>query len=132
MLCDSCHKREATRHVTVIVGDMMQKRDFCAECFEADSPSVAAGAVDQSGARCEYCGGQPCAGAADFLALGTVIPQMKFMCVPCSLEYQRYLQQELEAGPGDLTQQQQLDAIRKLRERANAHMRQWAAEGGAR
>jgi len=57
---------------------------------------------------------------------------MKFMCMPCSLEYRRYTQQELEAVPGGLSQQQQSDAIRKLQDRANEHMKQWVSERGSR
>jgi hypothetical protein len=69
MRCESCHQREATCHVTCIIGDVMQKRDLCPECFEASSPDASRLASAQREARCEYCGGQPCAGGTDFLAM---------------------------------------------------------------
>ncbi len=81
-------------------------------------------------ARCEYCGGQPCAGGTDFLALTTGVQKMKFMCMPCTLEFQRYSQQQLEALPDGLSQPEQLDAIRALRDRADAHMKQWVSQRG--
>jgi len=34
MLCDNCHERRATMHITVQVsGEAQRKRDFCEVCF---------------------------------------------------------------------------------------------------
>ena len=32
MLCDKCHQREATVHLTFMFGDKMLKKDFCEVC----------------------------------------------------------------------------------------------------
>ena len=32
MLCQQCHEREATIHLTQIVGDKMTRRDLCEVC----------------------------------------------------------------------------------------------------
>lgn len=129
MLCESCHQREATCHLTSILGDLMQKRDLCQECFEALSPD--AGTLAAADSRCEYCEGQAFSGGTDILALLTGIQQMRFMCMPCSAEVQRYMLQELAALPEGLSYKEQLSALRSLRDRADAHIRQWVSERGS-
>jgi hypothetical protein len=79
-------------------------------------------------AHCRYCGGQPCAGGTDFLALATGVQQMKYMCMPCSLEHNRYIRQELERASPNLSQREQLAALRKLNIAADKHMKQWVSE----
>src|SRR5437773_2903461 len=79
MLCESCHQREATCHVTWIIGDVRQKRDLCPECFEASSPDAGRLACAQRDAMCEYCGGQPCAGDTDFFAMVTGVQKLRFI-----------------------------------------------------
>jgi|SRR5882724_4564948 len=132
MLCEACHQREATCHVTAILDDVMQKRDLCPECFEASSPGAGEFASAQRDARCEYCGGEPCAGGTDFLAMATGVQSLKFMCMSCSMEHNRYLQQQLQQSDSGLSQQEQLALLRKLDESADKHMRQWVSERGAR
>ncbi len=132
MLCESCHQREATCHVTCIIGDVMQKRDLCPECFGASSPDARQFASDQRDARCEYCGGQPCAGGTDFLALVTGVQKLKFMCMPCTMEHNQYLQEHLRQDASGLSQQDQLAMLRKLNEEAHQHMKQWISQRGSR
>jgi len=98
MLCESCHQREATCHVTAILGDVIQKRDLCPECFEASSPDARGFASAQRDARCEYCGGQLCAGGTDFLAMVTGVQKLKFMCMPCSVEHNPLRSGRIAAG----------------------------------
>jgi protein-arginine kinase activator protein McsA len=126
MLCESCHQREATCHVTSIHGDLMQKRDLCQECFEALSPG--GGTLAAAASRCEYCGGQAFSEGTDVLALLTGVEQTRFMCMPCNAEFQRYTLQDLAGLPEGLSHQKQLSALRSLRDRRDAHMRQWASE----
>lgn len=128
MLCDSCHQRPATCHVVSIVEGASQIRDLCAECHEASSPEAREFAAAQREARCEYCGGQPCAGGTDFLALVTGVQKLKFMCMPCSMEHNRYVQQQLQEDTSGLSQQEQLALLRKLDEEADKHMKQWIKE----
>ncbi len=44
MLCRICKKKDATVHVTQIVGDKMQKQDLCADCAKQtgvlDKPGI--------------------------------------------------------------------------------------------
>jgi protein-arginine kinase activator protein McsA len=128
MLCESCHQREATCHVTSILGDLMQKRDLCQECFEVLTPG--AGTLAAAASRCEYCGGQAFSEGTDVLALLTGVEQTKFMCMPCNGEFQRYTLQDLAGLPEGLSHQKQLSALRSLRDRRDAHMRQWVSERG--
>lgn len=132
MLCDSCHKRPATYHVVTIVDDAQQTRDLCSECHEASSPEARELADGQRDARCEYCGGQPCAGGTDFLALVTGVQKLKFMCMPCSMEHSRYVQQQLQQDAPGLTQEEQLALLRKLDKDADTHMKQWFSERDSR
>jgi hypothetical protein len=57
---------------------------------------------------------------------------MKFMCMPCSFEYQRYTQEQLQQVAESLSQEEQLAAIRALRKRADKHMKQWISKRGSK
>ena len=127
MQCESCHQREATCHLTIILGDAMQKRDLCEECFEASSHSAKQFTEEAREARCEYCGEQPCATGIDILALGTGIQEMKSMCMSCSAEYLSNIQKELDHLPAELSQEEQMEQIRELSKRLDAYMRHWAS-----
>jgi hypothetical protein len=52
---------------------------------------------------------------------------MSFMCIPCSQEFLRYTQQELDRLPHGLSQQEQIVALRKLREQAGTYMKNWVS-----
>ncbi len=130
MLCENCHQREATCHITEIEGDVTKSRDLCSECHEASSPEAREFAAAQPGARCQYCGGQPCAGGTDFLALVAGVQKLKFMCMPCSMEHNRYIQQHVQQDASELSQQEQLSLLRKLDKEADQHMRRWVSERG--
>jgi protein-arginine kinase activator protein McsA len=132
MLCESCQKNEATCHVCTIVDGVSQSRDLCIECHEASSPEARELSAAQRDARCEYCGGQPCAGGTDIFAMMTGVQKLKFMCMPCSMEHNRYIQQQLHPDASGLSQHEQLAMLRKLDREADAHMKQWVSERGPR
>jgi len=128
MLCEKCHQREATCHSTAIIDEVAQTSDLCSECFESSaSPEASDFLAAARMARCQYCGGHPCAGGSDFFELLTGGQQMSFMCIPCSQEFLRYTQQELDRLPHGLSQQEQIAALRKLREQAETHMKDWVS-----
>ena len=131
MLCDSCHQRPATCHFVTIVDGAQQSLDLCSDCHEASSPEAREFAAAQRVARCEYCGGQPCAGGTDFLALVTGIQKLKFMCMPCLTEHTRYVQQRLRPHASELSQQEQLALLRRVDEEADTHMKQWGSARGS-
>ena len=128
MLCQNCHEREATCHVVAIADGVSRSRDLCNECFEAESPEAKERASEARAAHCQYCGGQPCAGGTDFLVLMTGVQQMKYMCMPCLMEHNRYIQQQLQQEDSGLSQQEQLAALRTLNIAADKHMKQWVSE----
>lgn len=128
MLCDSCHKNEATCHVCTIVNGVSQSRDLCIECHEASSPQARAFSETARNARCQYCGGQPCAGGTDLFAMITGSQKLKFMCVPCSREHNRFVQGRLEHCPPEFGQQDQLAYLRKLDKEADEHMKRWVSD----
>ena len=132
MLCESCQKNEATRHICTIVDGISQYRDLCGECHEAGSPEAKDFAAAQRDARCEYCGGQPCAGGTDIFTMMTGVQKLKFMCMPCSMERNRYLQQQLQRDASGLSQHEQLTLLRSINDEADTHMKQWVSERGSR
>jgi hypothetical protein len=108
----------------------MQKRDLCSECFEARSPDAREFASAQRDARCEYCGDQPCAGGTDLLDVATGVQKLRFICMPCSMERIRFIQEHLQHDASELSQQEQLAGLWKLDEEAEDHMRRWVSERG--
>ena len=60
------------------------------------------------------------------------VQQSKYMCMPCSMEYHRFLQLQLSPDASSLSQQEQLAVIRKLLDEADAHMRQWVSKRDSR
>ena len=130
MLCERCHKREATCHSTLVLEGVTQATDLCRECFEASGPPEARDfhAVAMA-ARCQYCGGQPdMGGTDDFVAMLAGEQQMSFKCMPCSEELLRYIRQhKLERVPQGLSQEEQMAAHRTLWEEAQRHMKQWVS-----
>ena len=74
MLCDICHKRDATVHLTEIINDKMTKLHLCEECAQEKSiemethfglSDLLSGLTDvgnagqpqiKKGAKCDFCG----------------------------------------------------------------------------
>jgi protein-arginine kinase activator protein McsA len=131
MLCENCHQREATVFVKAIDGDVIKSRDLCSECHDASSPEARDFLTAKREARCEYCGGQPCVGGADIFAMVTGVQKLKFMCMLCSMEQNRFIQQHLQRDPSGLSQHEQLDLLGKLDKEADAHMKQWVSKRGS-
>lgn len=128
-LCDNCHERPATTHIIAIGEEGQKVRDLCNVCFEASAtPEDLQFEEARKSACCQYCGGQPCAGGTDPFALITGVQRMKFMCMPCSLEHNRYIQQELGRASSNRHQQEQMAALRALDIAADKHMKQWVYE----
>ena len=126
-LCEVCHERRATNHVCY--AGTGKSSDLCDECFQASAPpELRESAAGVREAHCQYCGGQPCAGGTDFLALTAGVQQMKYMCMPCTQEYLCYAQQEMQGLSAESPQEEQLAAIRRLQDSADAHMRKWVSE----
>jgi hypothetical protein len=71
-------------------------------------------------------------GGTDFIAMITGAKKLKFMCMPCSTEHNRYVQQHLEQGASGLGQQEQLAVLRKLAKDADEHMKRWVSSRSSR
>lgn len=105
----------------------MKSKDLCAECLDANAPATREFTAAARIALCQYCGGHPCAGGTDALALVTGVQKLKFMCMACSMEHNRFIQEHLQDASG-LSQQEQLALVRKFVEEADDHMRRWVSE----
>jgi protein-arginine kinase activator protein McsA len=130
MLCEKCQQNEATCHIITIEGDVSESKDLCSECYEASSPEAGELASAQREAQCEYCGGQPCAGGIDFLAMATGVQKFTFMCMPCTMEHNRYIRERLLPEASALSQHEQLAMLRTLNEEADNYMKKWVSERG--
>ena len=131
ILCEVCHERPATHHVCN--ANTGKSSHLCAGCFEASAPpEVGRFSAATRDAHCEYCGGQPCAGGTDFLALVTGVQKTKFLCVPCSNEHNRFIQQQMLDEKPNLTRQEQIAALRALRDQVDAHMKEWVSKKGSK
>lgn len=139
MLCEKCQEREATVHMTRIINGVMTNSNLCTECTEA-SPAAhdreAAAwmrelATEAKTKNCKYCGDQPCVPSPDFTAIIAGEQRHTFLCVPCSKELQRLIQQELPNIDQSTSQQKDISAMfQKLQEVADKHMKQWVSQRG--
>jgi protein-arginine kinase activator protein McsA len=127
MLCESCHKREATCHVHAVIDRAMLHKSLCARCFESYSPDGKEVLEKQLDARCEYCGGLPHSRETDLRSLAYGIERTRFMCHPCSVEHEQYFQDRLDQDVSGLSQKEQLELLRKLDDDTDTHMKQWVA-----
>ena len=75
MLCDNCRQREATVHLTFMVGEKMRKKDLCVVCAP----------TGQRDARCEYCGAPAGYGWGTAMCGidGTKVEEDHFVCEQC-------------------------------------------------
>ena len=64
-------------------------------------------------------------------SLITGVQKLKFMCMPCSMEHNRFVQQQLQQDASGLSQQEQLAWLQKLYHEADEHMKQWVTERGS-
>ena len=76
-------------------------------------------------ARCDFCGDPANLGGTDPLSLCVGEQRFTHLCFSCSEEFNRYTGAAMERMPDGLSQEQQLDTIRRLRQDADRHMREW-------
>ena len=127
ILCEVCHERPATNHICD--GNTGKSSDLCAECFESSAPpEVRQSFAAIREAHCQYCGGKACDGGTDFLALLTGV---QLMCMPCSLEHNRYIRQELRHLNKNKSQPEQMESLRELNIAADEHMKLWVLDRDA-
>ena len=125
MICEQCHQREATSHICSFVNGVKQTRDLCTECLESSDTPEAALAASIRGARCDFCGAPANTSGNNTLALCIGEERSDNFCFTCAEEYNRYTGSAVEQWPKDLSQQQQLDALRQLLQDADKHMKDW-------
>jgi DNA-directed RNA polymerase subunit RPC12/RpoP len=112
---------------------MGKSSHLCQTCFETSAPpEIRQSEAEGHDARCQYCGGRPFTGGTDFFALMSGVQQMKYMCMPCSFEHNQYTQQELTLISPNLSQQEQLAAIRTLNMAVDKHMQEWVSKRDSR
>jgi protein-arginine kinase activator protein McsA len=128
-LCDACHEREGTCHVTEVSDGVTQTRHLCSECFARLEPNdlrhLAAAAHD---AKCQYCDAPANIGGSDPFAVIFGAHRIRRLCFACSSEYSRYTQDSLTRIPTGLSREAQLEEIRQLSDDVGRHMEQWAAQ----
>jgi hypothetical protein len=65
------------------------------------------------------------------LALVTGVQRLKFMCMPCSMEHNRYVRQQLQPDASGLSQEEQFALLRNLDKDAGEHMKRWVSGRGS-
>lgn len=140
MLCERCHEREATVHLTSVMGDEVTKTDFCEECFRSVGSHEANEAFSVFHYGCFYCGGQVVAGTAPPPGAGNE-QQTIGLCRPCWDEMHAYILRTVPDLGGKkptpeliaekLTPEQLAEAL-NLQAKVHEHMRKWVSwrEGG--
>jgi protein-arginine kinase activator protein McsA len=123
MLCELCQVRPATNHVTSIVDDVVTKRDLCNECFSS-SPDAAEAQFLAGNARCAFCGARANIGGHS-TAFSILEEHPPCFCFRCFEEFNRYTMSALKRLPTGLTQEQQLEAAREVRNQAQQHMEEF-------
>jgi len=133
VLCEKCHERGAICLSTTVIEDMVRSTDRSSGCFESFAPPEAQNFLAASkAARCQHCGGDPPAGGTSLFEMLTGGQQMSLMCLPCSQAFLRYTRQQLEHVPQDLSQQEQMAALRTLRDEAESQVTQWVSKRDSR
>jgi protein-arginine kinase activator protein McsA len=125
MLCEHCHQRIATNHITSFLEGVKHTLDVCTECLESSGTPEAAFVASMRGARCDFCGAPANTGGTDHLAQCLGEQRLTYFCNSCSEEYHRFTGAELKRLSENPSQQQQLDALRQLLQDAERHMRDW-------
>jgi protein-arginine kinase activator protein McsA len=128
MKCEACRENEAVCHLTFILGQQQFTKHFCSECYtEQASPAEQAFLKEAPGKACDCCGSKPCFVATDIVELCLGRQKSRFLCRPCSQEFNRIIQQEaavLEAVHSEDMQRAELEA---LRSRIDEQMRRWSS-----
>jgi protein-arginine kinase activator protein McsA len=126
MLCEKCHKREATIHICSFMDGVKQTRDICNDCVDScATPEEAAFVASVRGAYCDFCGAPANMGGTDHFAPLIGDQHLIHYCFGCSKEYNRYTSSAIGRMPKNLSREQEIDALRKLRQDARKHMKDW-------
>jgi hypothetical protein len=109
----------------------MRSIDLCTDCFDARQPAEQKRLRRAAqAARCKYCGGGPCIEWNSLTnVFGVIVAEGEptgFLCVSCTEEYNRFLVQEMESLPQNLSEAQESATAAQLRESGEKHMREWA------
>ena len=125
--CDACHTRPSVYHTTSIIDFVARESHLCRDCFETVGETAAREFVASSrDARCQYCGAVAHSSRSDVLAqVLDEAAHVRSMCFECSQEYHQFNLREIQNLPQDLSSEQQLEALRRLRDAVQNHMKVW-------
>jgi protein-arginine kinase activator protein McsA len=127
MLCEKCHKREATVHTTTIAGDDITKVNLCAQCSEGAAPDLASALQ----AGCHYCSGAPCCSAPDLSAQSSGSRKLWALCKRCAEEFYGYCNRKLPGIGTDAFTLEKFSKIAAILPELDQHMKQWVSERDA-
>jgi steroid delta-isomerase-like uncharacterized protein len=129
-VCEVCGK-PATVHMCSIVDGVSTVGNFCEDCAPSDMRELIA---KMRAARCEYCGARGCTDSPDILAMMKADGERRerYLCRLCSEEHGRFVVRELQQVSRTLPQEEQMEALRKVKVAADEHVKQWVAGREAR
>jgi hypothetical protein len=126
MICEQCHKREASCHSTVVADGAAVDRALCDECFASlVEPEVRELFLATKSARCKFCGEPAVSGGMDAVESPGAARAMNFLCARCGAEFWRHWQEQIGTVSQDLPREEQMAAMRAMLEGAEQHMREW-------
>ena len=125
--CDACHERPATVFTTSIVDGNTKSAQLCDECCKEFGPANSWDSVSElREATCCFCGASASVGGTDaYAVIFGGEPRFRYKCFRCSQEFHRYLSTALAVVPAHATQEEQLEAIRKIYHDGEQHMQRW-------
>lgn len=130
MLCEVCHTRPATVHLTTVKNGAPRTGDVCEECFRATSDveerDFAARARSE---RCHFCGAAVNMGGTDPLAQRFGVDRLRFFCFRCSPIYGSCVARVLSTLPRNLPPEQRPDLLARLTEDVDRQMKKRLEEG---
>ena len=128
MLCDVCHKREATIHNTKIVGDSLSTTNLCTECLASADPGLAQSLTSASETGCHYCGGEPDCSCPDLTAASVGAQKSCWLCSHCAQEFYDYADRKLPGLASGKFAPEQVAQVTTILAKLDQHMRQWVLE----
>lgn len=124
LVCESCHRREATQHLTRIVDGVTSTRHWCAECAEEFELITHY--------TCFFCGRSANIGGTEVLAQALGIHRLRFFCFRCGRVYSSEVARVRRSLAKDTPPEDRDALLEKISAEVESRVRQRLAESDER
>ena len=134
MRCEICQDREATLHVTFVVGGQPgseMRRDLCEDCARHNE-ELATGLSPKTNLKdecCVYCGAPSAYGVPDLLAAVEGTRHSRYLCERCAKENVRFMRQQLPSLASGAVSPAEMKTFPLVLARVDKHMKNWMNKG---